>query len=150
MADSTDSTLLNLPLPGSKEDPNTLHMLGFDLMSWDADAQRIRVAFDTQPEFRNPAGIIQGGILAAMLDDTFGPLIILASEFKEHPMTLDLNVSYLTAGQVGRFECEARIIRKGKSIAFVEGELFGADGVLVARATSTIRFASMPAGITPD
>ncbi len=144
MTDNPTPPKLKFPMPGSKEDPNTLHMLGFDLLSWDADAQKIRVAFDTQPEFRNPAGIIQGGILAAMLDDAFGPLIILASDFKEHPMTLDLNVSYLTAGHVGRFECEARIVRKGKSIAFVEGELFGADGALVARATSTIRLAPMP------
>lgn len=129
--------------PGSPDDPNTLHMLGFDLLDWDEKAQKIRVAFQTRREFRNPAGAIQGGMIAAMLDDAFGPLTIIASGRTQAPLTLDMNVTYISAGRHGRFECEARIIRKGKSICFVEGELFGEDGELVARATSTLRMVPM-------
>jgi len=135
----TMAQMFNDNLPGSDDNPNTLRMFGFDLMSWDEKAQKIRVAFQTRLEFRNPAGAIQGGIVAAMLDDAFGPLLIIASGRTQAPLTLDLNISYVAAATHGRFECEARIIRRGKSIAFVEGELFGEDGELVARATSTVR-----------
>jgi uncharacterized protein (TIGR00369 family) len=132
------------PIPGSPEEPNSLRMLGWELLDWDADTQKIKVGFQTRKEFRNPAGIIQGGIIAAMIDDAFGPMCILASGRTKVPLTLDLNVSYLAAGQQGKYVCEARIIRQGKSISFVEGELFDADGMLVARATSTVRLVPMP------
>ncbi len=131
------------PIPGSPEEPNSLRMLGWELLDWDADAQKIKVGFQTRKEFRNPGGVIQGGIIAAMIDDAFGPMCILASGRTKRPLTLDLNVSYLAAGQHGKFVCEARIIRQGKSISFVEGELFDENGELVARATSTVRLVPM-------
>lgn len=133
-------------LPGSDDNPNTLRLLGFDLQSWDEKTETIRVGFEAKPEFRNPGGIVQGGILAAMIDDAFGPLLIIASGRTMRPLTLDLNVTYLFAGKVGKFVCEARIIRKGKSIAFVEGELFDDTGELIARATSTVKLVPMVRG----
>jgi len=131
-------------VPGDADNPNSLHMLGWELLDWDADAQKIKVGFQTRKEFRNPAGIIQGGIIAAMIDDAFGPMCIMASGRTKIPLTLDLNISYMAAGHHGKFVCEARIIRQGKSISFVEGELFNAAGELVARATSTVRLIPMP------
>ncbi len=131
------------PIPGSDEEPNSLRMLGWELLDWDPEALKIKVGFQTRKEFRNPGGVIQGGIIAAMIDDAFGPMCILASGRTKRPLTLDLNVSYLAAGNHGKFTCEARIIRQGKSISFVEGELFDATGELVARATSTVRLVPM-------
>ena len=143
---ATHAQMFNDNLPGSDDDPNTLRLLGFDLHNWDEKTETIRVGFEAKPEFRNPGGIVQGGILAAMIDDAFGPLLIIASGRTLRPLTLDLNVTYISAGQVGKFVCEARIIRRGKSIAFVEGELFGEDGELVARATSTVRLVPIVRG----
>lgn len=144
MSDTSAPTLEEaFPIPGSDEEPNSLRMLGWKLLDWDAEAQKIKVGFETRKEFRNPGGVIQGGIIAAMIDDAFGPMCILASGRTKRPLTLDLTVSYLAAGNHGKFTCEARIIRQGKSISFVEGELFDATGELVARATSTVRLVPM-------
>lgn len=145
MSDTSAPTLEEaFPIPGSDEEPNSLRMLGWKLLDWNPDSQKIKVGFETRKEFRNPGGVIQGGIIAAMIDDAFGPMCILASGRTKRPLTLDLNVSYLAAGNHGKFTCEARIIRQGKSISFVEGELFDATGELVARATSTVRLIPMP------
>ncbi|AWZ01488.1 hypothetical protein RHODOSMS8_01958 [Rhodobiaceae bacterium] len=144
MSDTSAPTLEeSFPIPGSEEEPNSLRMLGWKLLDWDPEAQKIKVGFETRKEFRNPGGVIQGGIIAAMIDDAFGPMCIMASGRTKRPLTLDLNVSYLAAGNHGKFICEARIIRQGKSISFVEGELFDASGELVARATSTVRLVPM-------
>ncbi|MCR9241506.1 MAG: PaaI family thioesterase [Rhodobiaceae bacterium] len=144
MSDTSAPTLEeSFPIPGSEEEPNSLRMLGWKLLDWDPEAQQIKVGFETRKEFRNPGGVIQGGIIAAMIDDAFGPMCIMASGRTKRPLTLDLNVSYLAAGNHGKFTCEARIIRQGKSISFVEGELFDASGELVARATSTVRLVPM-------
>lgn len=144
MSDTSAPTLEeSFPIPGSEEEPNSLRMLGWKLLDWDPEAQKIKVGFQTRKEFRNPGGVIQGGIIAAMIDDAFGPMCIMASGRTKRPLTLDLNVSYMAAGNHGKFTCEARIIRQGKSISFVEGELFDASGELVARATSTVRLVPM-------
>lgn len=144
MSDTSAPTLEeSFPIPGSEEEPNSLRMLGWKLLDWDPEAQKIKVGFQTRKEFRNPGGVIQGGIIAAMIDDAFGPMCIMASGRTKRPLTLDLNVSYLAAGNHGKFICEARIIRQGKSISFVEGELFDESGELVARATSTVRLVPM-------
>jgi uncharacterized protein (TIGR00369 family) len=144
MSDTSAPTLEeSFPIPGSEEEPNSLRMLGWKLLDWDPEAQQIKVGFETRKEFRNPGGVIQGGIIAAMIDDAFGPMCIMASGRTKRPLTLDLNVSYLAAGNHGKFTCEARIIRQGKSISFVEGELFDSEGTLVARATSTVRLVPM-------
>ncbi|MEH6558823.1 MAG: PaaI family thioesterase [Oceanicoccus sp.] len=143
MPDSDSVNSFSFP-PGSEHDPFTMQLLGWHLISLDKEAGVIRVGYESQPNFRNPRGVIQGGMLAAMIDDTFGPLIILTSDGCNGMLTLDLNVSYLAPGKPGHFECEARIIRKGRTIGFLEAELFGGDGELVARSTSTCRIVPMP------
>lgn len=145
----SDTTILEkpsdiFPIPGDRSDPHSLHHLGFEPLAWNEETLTFRAAFQTQSSFRNPGGIIQGGMLAAMLDDTFGPLCIKASNFTQVPLTLDMNTTYLSPGLEGRYECEARIIRRGKSIVFVEGELFGPNGELVARSTSTLKMRARP------
>jgi hypothetical protein len=37
----------------------------------DLDAHTVELSFDGKPEFANPIGIVQGGFLSAMLDDTW-------------------------------------------------------------------------------
>ena len=53
--------------------------------------------------------------------------------------TLDLHVSFLRPARPGRFVGKARVVSLGRTIAFLEGELFDADGELVAKSTATAR-----------
>jgi acyl-coenzyme A thioesterase PaaI-like protein len=48
-------------------------LLGRRLLGHDEDRGWIKFGFEGKPEFLNPAGRVQGGILTAMLDDTMGP-----------------------------------------------------------------------------
>ncbi len=56
--------------------PPVAMLLGWTLEQVDPDAGTIVVRFDARPEFTNPVGHIQGGILASMLDDTMGPALV--------------------------------------------------------------------------
>lgn len=53
--------------------PPAARLLGWKLERIDPEQGSIRVQFEGKDEFLNPVGSIQGGILAAMLDDTLGP-----------------------------------------------------------------------------
>ena len=99
----------------------------------------IRIGFEGKRAFTNPAGVIQGGFLAAMLDDTMGPALFVYTEGKFYAPTIDLNVSFLASAKVGPLFGEGQVVQMGKTIAFLEGKLMDADGVIVARATASCR-----------
>ena len=113
--------------------------LGWELLDADPEAGTVRIGFEARPEFCNPAGFVQGGFLAAMLDDTMGPAILVKSDGRVFTPTIDLHVSFLAPARPGAFTGEGRVVQLGKTIAFVEGTLFDADAQMVARATASAR-----------
>lgn len=114
-------------------------LLGWRLLAADTAIGRVKVGFEGRPEFCNPTGSIQGGMLAAMLDDAMGPAAFIASGGASLIATIDMTVSYLAPAKPGPFVAEARVVRMGRTVAFLEAELFDAEGGLVARATSSAR-----------
>jgi len=119
--------------------PPCADLLGWTLLDHDSAKGWAKLAFEGRPEFRNPAGFIQGGLLAAMLDDSMGPAVLLMSGGALYTATINLNVSYLAPAKPGRFIAEARVLQLGKTVAFIESSLTDAAGVTVARATSSVR-----------
>ncbi len=122
--------------------PPCAELLGWTLIDMDAAAGRIRVGFTARPEFLNPAGFVQGGLVAAMLDDVMGPAALIMSEGRLFTSTLDMTVSYLAPARAGRLIGEGTVIQLGKTIGYLQGELRDEAGTLVARATSTARLVS--------
>jgi len=119
-----------LPMPPAGE------TLGIVFTRIDADAGTIEVEFEARPQFANPAGNIQGGFLAAMLDDTMGPALAAMLAEGQFAATLNLNVSYERAAKIGKLQGKGRVVRRGKDVCFLAGELFQ-DGQRVASATAT-------------
>ena len=77
---------------GKLPPPNAAVTLGIKFLSVDGETGSIETEFDGKPEFTNPAGKIQGGFLAAMLDDTMGPALASTLAAGEFAPTLNLNV----------------------------------------------------------
>jgi len=119
--------------------PPCAEHLGWTLLDADAEAGWIKIGFTARPEFRNPAGFVQGGFLAAMLDDTMGPAVLMKSGGQIYTATIDLRVSYIAPAKIGSFIGEACVVQIGKTIAFVEAKLMDANGTLVATATTSAR-----------
>ncbi|MDB5417216.1 MAG: phenylacetic acid degradation-related protein [Phenylobacterium sp.] len=103
----------------------------------------MRVAFIARPEFTNASGTVQGGFLAAMLDDCMGPAILIATDAELYPVTISLNVTFLAPVGPGPIFGEAKVRQLGKSIAYVEASLSDGDGADIARATSSVRVLPM-------
>jgi uncharacterized protein (TIGR00369 family) len=118
--------------------PCAVH-LGWDLVDYDAQKGWAKMAFMARPEFLNPAGFVQGGFVSAMLDDTMGPAVMLATGGRSYTVTTNLNVNFIAPARAGAFTGEGRIVNLGKTIAFLAAELCDADGTLVATATSSAR-----------
>ncbi len=117
--------------------PPVALLLGWTLLAIDPDAGTIEVQFEGKPEFANPRGFVQGGILAAMLDDTLGPALFASLGGEKFGTTIDLHTHFLRPVPLGRITTTGRVTRTGKSVAFMEGQLFDLEGRLAARATGS-------------
>jgi uncharacterized protein (TIGR00369 family) len=81
-------------------------------------------------------GVIQGGFVAAMLDDTMGPALVATLGVGQFAPTTDLHVQFLRPARPGRLIGRGRVVRSGKDAAFLAGELADDSGQIVAVATA--------------
>lgn len=119
--------------------PPCARLLGWRLIDHDAAKGWIQIGFEGKAEFLNPAGFIQGGIQAAMLDDTLGPAVWIATQGRLYTATIDMNVSFLAPAKPGMLIGEGQVIQLGKTVGFLEGRLRDMDGNILARATASAR-----------
>jgi molybdopterin converting factor subunit 1 len=111
-----------------------------------AEPGHVRFEFCASELFLNPAGAIQGGFLTVMLDEAMGPAALSALGPGYTVPTLELKVSFLRPGRVGRLVADARVVHMGKSVVFIEGSLTDDDGNLIATSTATARVVKLKAG----
>jgi uncharacterized protein (TIGR00369 family) len=119
--------------------PPCAKLLGWRLVDARPQDGWIKIGFDGKPDFCNPAGFVQGGILSAMLDDTMGPAVFVMTEGRLYTTTITMNVNFLAPAKPGPITGEATVTQLGKTIAFVAGRLTASDGTLLATATNSIR-----------
>ena len=88
-----DAALGNEPMPPCAE-----------LLGWQAlelEPGRVRVRYTARQAFCNPQGTIQGGFVAAMLDDAMGPALYTLLDETQFAPTLEMKVSYLRPAMPG-------------------------------------------------
>ncbi len=90
-------------------------------------------------EFANPAGILQGGFLAAFVDSAMGAAAVtFAQGRKVIVVNTEMKVSFTAAVPIGAVvRCEAEVVSGGSTVAFLEATVRLEDGKLAGRATST-------------
>ncbi|MET0390736.1 MAG: PaaI family thioesterase [Polyangiales bacterium] len=133
-------------MEGRRPPPPAAALLGFELLAVDPEAGTIEVRFQGKPEFANPMGNIQGGMLAAMLDDTLGPALVATLEPNQFSPTIELKVSFVQAAKPGPLIGTGRVVARKRSIAFLSGELRDEQGELLATATATARIVTIDKG----
>ena len=124
-------------MEGRAAPPPAAVLLGWELVSVDPEAGTIEVAFTATEQFLNLSGMIQGGFLAAMLDATLGPALSSSLGPGQFAPTTDLHVQFLRPAHPGRLIGRGRVVRRGKDIAFMAGELLDDADQVVAAATAT-------------
>ena len=117
--------------------PPAAALLGWELISIDPEAGTIEVAYRADERFLNPVGVIQGGFLTAMLDETMGPALVASLDPGLFSLTTDLHVQFLRPAFPGRLVGRGRVVRRGGRIAFLSGELTDESGEIVATAVAT-------------
>jgi uncharacterized protein (TIGR00369 family) len=96
-----------------------------------------RMAADER--FENPAGLVQGGFLAALADSSMGAAAVTFAQGRRVLVAnAEMKVSFCAPVRRGAtLTCDAVVVAGGSTTAFVEASVTDEEGRLVARATST-------------
>ena len=113
--------------------------LGGRAIHFQSEPPELKMEFKAIPEFcHSPNQVVQGGFITGMLDTPMAHLLVALLDKKMQIMTLDINVSFLGPSHPGKLISHARILKLGKSIAYLASDLYQ-QKKLVATATSTIK-----------
>lgn len=117
--------------------------LNQQVLEIDAEAGLARIAYEFGQAHFNRFGALHGGAIACAMDDSLAVAAGLFLKWGEIAPTLEMKVSYLEKGAAGRHIAEARVIRHGRQIVFLEASLHDAGDRPIATATATILRAPM-------
>ena len=136
MADQlTDDRILEIF--GKSKGSKGTQLLGFSLVQSNIAAGTVRATFNLDDRFENPAGSVQGGFLVAALDEVMTVAVIVKSRLTILAPSLEIKANFLKPADPGLIEAEGRVVRLGKSVAFLEGTLFNDEGEPAVTATAT-------------
>lgn len=108
----------------------------FDVVEADMESGYLVLRFPKQPAFANHWGNIQGGFGVALIDVLIS--VSTFSKLRQWCPTIEIKSSFLAPAVLGECRGEARVLKVGSSLAFVEAKLWGADGQLAIHATATV------------
>jgi uncharacterized protein (TIGR00369 family) len=101
-----------------------------------AEGERLRVRFPVRERYENPAGMMQGGAIAAAVDNTIGPLSYLVAP---PSVTTQLNLSFLrpVPPEMPHVEVEATFDERTRQHLFFSACVLDPEGRVLALAQAT-------------
>jgi uncharacterized protein (TIGR00369 family) len=99
-------------------------------MQFEGDQGAVRVSIDVDDRHRQRNGVVHGSVIHALLDTAMGIAAHLACG-REPVATAEISVRFLEPVFDGRVEASARVLKAGKRLIVVEGEVHRA-GMRVA------------------
>jgi uncharacterized protein (TIGR00369 family) len=121
--------------PRSADAPSFNTFVGIERVRMEHGQCVVRLAL--REHHFNRGGVVHGGVTATLLDSCMGGAVVSLLAPGEWTGTAQLDVQYLRWAQGGELLAEARVVKRGRALAFVEGVVRDAQGKEVARATGT-------------
>jgi uncharacterized protein (TIGR00369 family) len=89
------------------------------------------------PQHTNNRGVAHGGVVSSLLDSAMGAAVISAIPKEWWCATTGLSIQFIAGARTGVILATGTVTRKGRSVAFVQGEARDAAGNLIATAQGT-------------
>lgn len=119
--------------------------MGFSkILEFSRENQSIKIEYIAETRHCHSGNIVQGGYVTGWIDSAMAHSVMIPTDFKLSPLTLELKITFLKSANPGVVVAAAKVIKLGKSIAFVEGTLSNSNGDLIAKGTSTNKLVQMP------
>jgi uncharacterized protein (TIGR00369 family) len=132
------ATILDLArriLRGELPQPPVGRLLGFVLKS--VEPGRAVFEMEADERYHNPMGTLHGGIYCDLADAAMGYAYAATLGAGETFTTIELKINFLRAVRKATLTAEARVVKAGSTVGYVECDVKDEAGRLVARAAST-------------
>ncbi len=93
-----------------------------------------RVRLSVRPELINPAGLLAGPVVYAMVDYSMGSTLWRERNEGERIATINISINYLRTARGGDVICETTLDRRNDRVAVLRSEVRAEDGELLATA----------------
>ncbi|MCK9590810.1 MAG: PaaI family thioesterase [Methanoregula sp.] len=110
-------------------------LMGIDVVSSEPGKAVLKML--VRPDMKNGVGWLQGGMLAAIADEAMALALYPLLSETQGIATISESTSFIRGIQDGGIIAEGRVIRKGRRVAFTEGEVYtGNDERMLLSRTS--------------
>jgi uncharacterized protein (TIGR00369 family) len=94
-------------------------------------------AMDVDERHHNPMGTLHGGIYCDLADAAMGFAYAATLAEGETFTTIELKINFLAAVRRAKLTAEAKVVKAGRTVGYVECDVKDQAGKLVAKASST-------------
>src|SRR5258708_7221872 len=122
-------------LRGEQTPPPIARLLGFVLKSIEPGHAVFEMKVDER--HHNPMGTLHGGVYCDLADAAMGYAYAATLGAGETFTTIELKINFLRAVRKATLTAEARVVKAGSTLGYVECDVKDQTGRLVARAAST-------------
>ena len=88
---------------------------------------------DVDDRHHNPIGTLHGGIYCDLADAAMGFAYAATLAEDETFTTVELKINFFRPVRQGKLTAEARVVKSGSTLAYVECDVKDSDGKLVAK-----------------
>lgn len=120
---------------GETPAPPISRSLGFAIKSIEPGHAIFELEVDER--YHNPMGTLHGGIYCDLADAAMGYAYAATLAEGESFTTVELKINFLRAVRQTTLTAEARVVKAGRTLGYVECDVKDQGGKLVARAAST-------------
>lgn len=103
-------------------------LLGIDVSRSDEDSATATLLADAR--HLNPGGTVHGGAIATLVDVAMGAAVFAGGDEGERPVTIEIKLNYLDAGEPGPLRATSRVRRRGSRFTVLEAEVTQHDEVI--------------------
>jgi acyl-CoA thioesterase len=114
-------------------------LTGIDIVK--AEPGNAILSMPVRPDMYNGVGWLQGGMLVAIADEAMALALYPLLEKSEGIATIAESTSFIKGVRKGSILAEARVIRKGRRVAFMEAEVWADDGEKTLLSRTSASFA---------
>lgn len=132
---ATITELAHKMLRGEEPPPPIGRLLGFVLKVFEPG--RAVFEMDVDERHHNPMGTLHGGVYCDLADAAMGYAYAAMLGEGESFTTVELKINFLRAVRKGKLVADAKVVKAGSTLGYVECDVTDQSGKLVAKAGST-------------
>jgi len=115
--------------------PPVGELIGFEVA--EVGEGRAVVVLQAGAKHFNPMGTVHGGILCDIVDAAMGIAFSSTLAPGESFTTVELKINFLRPVRQAQLRAAGRVVQRGRSVGYVECEIWDENGKLVAKSNST-------------